>query len=308
MKTTYYLLKSKGELSIYMVSELEHPPLMNLGILDVWVSQQYKEFILPLGCAEIFVRMPPKKFLLTTHKKGVEVLESFEIGLYGSAKHQGAHGWSAGAIPTPLWLEEFTQRFDEKIERFLYVGDKTFYTHLVPINELPQDTYIEKFESVDPLTNPVFFKPDKDRILVTGCFDLFHAGHLHFLSEVYHEYVGEDKELHVGLPDDTSYAALKGRRPIYTFQERHRILSALQLIHTVHEFQIWRDTPLGTVGVEDGHRQLLDEVKPVLFVDSAQKPKERIGIMPYLKERGIPISYVNSIDLHVSDILKRINQ
>ena len=166
---------------------------------------------------------------------------------------------------------------------------------------------LTKDELIDPLTNPVFFQ--NPRVLVTGCFDLFHAGHVHFLKEVYEKYVaGKDRELHIGLSDDTSYAYLKGRKPIYAFEERKAILEALDIVTEVHGFQIWVDVPGGMKGVEDGHRNLLDAVKPVLFVDSNQKPKESIGATPYLKERNIPIKFVDSIDIHTTEILERIKQ
>lgn len=149
----------------------------------------------------------------------------------------------------------------------------------------------------------------KGNVLVTGCFDLIHAGHVHFLSEVYKNYVeGKDRSLHVGLPDDTSYGYLKGRAPIYPFEQRKAILEALQSVDEVHEFKIWDNMPYGAYYPQNGHQKLLDAVAPILFVDSRQKPKENIGAMPYLNERKIPIAFVDSIGIHTTDIIKRINQ
>lgn len=142
----------------------------------------------------------------------------------------------------------------------------------------------------------------KERVLVTGCFDLFHYGHLYFLESVYHAYVGSQRELHVGIVDDSTYAYLKGRKPYFPLEQRRAMLDALKIVEKTHVFQCWEDVPQGTKGVEDGHRQLIERVQPALFVDSRQKPKERIGALPYLKEAGVPIKFVDSIDLHSSYI------
>ena len=151
-------------------------------------------------------------------------------------------------------------------------------------------------------------KKDSERVLVTGCFDLFHAGHVHFLTATYMQYVGHHRELHVGIPDDTSYGYLKGRSPIYPFAQRKAILEAIQYVDEVHEFKIWDNPPYGAYYPQNGHADLFDKVKPVLFVDSRQKPREDIGAMPYLNERNIPIVYVDSIDIHTTDIIKRIKE
>lgn len=166
------------------------------------------------------------------------------------------------------------------------------------------------FNSPDPLSDPKLYEIKKpDRVLVTGVFDLFHAGHLHFLSEVHRQFIADkDRELHIGMGDDTSITYLKGKKPVFPWVQRAAILEALIYVTAVHKFPIWSDAPPGTQHCEDGHRKLLKIVKPILFVDSAQKPKERIGILPYLHERQIPIAYVNSINLHSTDIIKVIKE
>ena len=85
-------------------------------------------------------------------------------------------------------------------------------------------------------------------------------------------------------------------------------LEALQYVDEVHEFEIWSELPIGHKYPQNGHRYLLDKVKPVLFVDSRQKPKEDIGASQYLKDKGIPIRLVDSINIHTTDIIKRIKE
>lgn len=56
------------------------------------------------------------------------------------------------------------------------------------------------------------------RVLVNGCFDLFHDGHLKFLRTA--QRFGD---VLVGLNDDSSVARLKGPdRPVQNLIERHR--------------------------------------------------------------------------------------
>ena len=268
-KAHYRLLTRRNTLYVCYISEIPTPPAMDVGILDMWVMGQLKDFDLPNptpdiqvatrdGCLDIEPYLP----------KGDRIAE-----------------YRAG--DRPVWLSDY-QFTGECIEKLVLLGDPTYYIHCLPIA-------IPSYE--------------KKRVLVTGVFDLFHFGHLHFLSEVHRLYVAnQHRELHIGMGDDTSITYLKGKKPIFSWEQRAAILEALVYVEKVHQFNIWRDAPAGTIGCEDGHRNLLDAVNPVLFVDSFQKPAERIGILPYLKERRIPIQFVNSINLHTVDIIKEIQQ
>ena len=309
MKTAYHLLRHTGELFIYMTSEMECPPLMNLDILDTWVTHRHRQYTLPHGCKKVVVLHKPNDYLPTIEDKDIEVLETHEVG----------------KASKPKWLTDFRVRVGDGVDKWLLVGDPAIFGHLVPIQML--DEYRPEpepapgpFVSVDPISDKFVeekiqaFSEQyeqkagiKSRVLVTGCFDLIHAGHIHFLKEVHKHHVGHYKELCVGIPDDADFYQFKKRKPIYPFEERKAILESIEYVRKVVKFPIWKDVPAGSE-VQDGHRYLLDIVKPVLFVDSRQKPKERIGIMPFLKERNIPIEYVDSIDIHVGDILDRIKR
>ena len=147
----------------------------------------------------------------------------------------------------------------------------------------------------------------KNRCLVVGCWDLVHAGHAEFIKRVYWNYCHySGMELHVGVAHDECFKRFKGREPIYPIDQRMALLKVNRWVDGVHEYRIWKDSPSSKGYPEDGHKDLLDAVKPLLFVESRQKPKENIGILPYLRERGIPIKYVDSIDIHTSDIIRRI--
>ncbi len=65
----------------------------------------------------------------------------------------------------------------------------------------------------------------KKRVLVTGCFDLLHSGHIAFLEEA-----SNHGELIVGIGSDETVRNLKGKYPVYTEQERKYMLEALRYV------------------------------------------------------------------------------
>lgn len=62
---------------------------------------------------------------------------------------------------------------------------------------------------------------------VSGCFDLLHAGHVEFLQQA-----AKFGRLHVAVGSDHTVAGLKGRRPVYTEQERAFMVGALACVHS----------------------------------------------------------------------------
>jgi cytidyltransferase-like protein len=69
----------------------------------------------------------------------------------------------------------------------------------------------------------------KRKVMVTGCFDLLHSGHVAFLEEA-----ASYGDLHVCIGSDTNVAQLKGRYPINSGDERAYLLSSLACVHAVH--------------------------------------------------------------------------
>lgn len=73
-------------------------------------------------------------------------------------------------------------------------------------------------------------KPDTARVLVGGCFDLLHFGHISFLSKA--KTYGE--ELVVALESDENVRKAKGDlRPIHTQVQRKEMLDALMCVDDV---------------------------------------------------------------------------
>jgi cytidyltransferase-like protein len=109
------------------------------------------------------------------------------------------------------------------------------------------------------------------KVMVTGCFDLLHSGHVAFLQEA-----ARWGELHVCIGSDETVQGLKGRRPVNPQAERKFMLSALSCVSKVH---INRGS-----GILDFLAEL-DEIRPdVFFVneDGHTPAKEALCL-----ERGI---------------------
>ena len=107
-------------------------------------------------------------------------------------------------------------------------------------------------------------KQDRKRVVFTnGCFDILHAGHVHYLEAA--KKLGD--ELVVGLNSDSSVKALKGKsRPVNNLEQRAKVLSSLQCVDKVVSFS--DETPL----------KLINAIKPDVLVKGGDyKVKEVVG-------------------------------
>ena len=66
------------------------------------------------------------------------------------------------------------------------------------------------------------------KVFVSGCFDLFHAGHAEFLKRA-----ATYGELYVSIGSDRTISHLKHKLPVYSERERKFILESLQCVHQV---------------------------------------------------------------------------
>jgi D-beta-D-heptose 7-phosphate kinase/D-beta-D-heptose 1-phosphate adenosyltransferase len=79
-------------------------------------------------------------------------------------------------------------------------------------------------------------------VFTNGCFDLVHAGHIHYLYEARRQ----GDVLVVGLNGDASVRRLKGPgRPVVPVEERAEVLAALEMVDFVTVFDA--DTPLDLI-------------------------------------------------------------
>lgn len=139
-------------------------------------------------------------------------------------------------------------------------------------------------------------------LLTTGCFDLFHAGHVHYLSRIDKAYPTHHKV--VAIASDACVRRLKGEgRPICSQDERQIMLEACRFVDEVIVFQVF----LSEDDVnESGHAQLIDRVKPDVFV---RGPRAQIDLYhQYLKPYNIPLEIVDAVDFTTTDLLARIRR
>lgn len=94
----------------------------------------------------------------------------------------------------------------------------------------------------------------KKKVLVGGCFDVIHYGHVHFLKKA--KALGDT--LIVALESDTNIKKLKGPgRPIHTQEQRKEMLESLNF---VDEVIILKDE------MKDGdYLELVEAVRPAII-------------------------------------------
>jgi cytidyltransferase-like protein len=63
----------------------------------------------------------------------------------------------------------------------------------------------------------------KQKVFVSGCFDMLHSGHIRFLEKA-----ARHGDVHVALGSDRTLIGLKGRAPVTTEQERKYMLEAVR--------------------------------------------------------------------------------
>jgi D-beta-D-heptose 7-phosphate kinase/D-beta-D-heptose 1-phosphate adenosyltransferase len=102
--------------------------------------------------------------------------------------------------------------------------------------------------------NRVLPKPKEKKIVVVGgCFDILHVGHVRFLSEA--RKMGD--YLVVLLESDKKVKALKGeKRPVFIQKERAEMLSALKTVDLI--------VLLPMLETDRDYVNLLKRIKPVV--------------------------------------------
>jgi rfaE bifunctional protein nucleotidyltransferase chain/domain len=127
-----------------------------------------------------------------------------------------------------------------------------------------------------------------------GCWDLFHAGHLHILYEA----KKLCDKLHVGINSDKSIMALKGPfRPIIPEGQRFEIVASCKYVDRVYLFD--EPTPI----------ELIKKIMPDIVVKGGDyKPQDVVGahiakvvIVPLLP--GISTSQIINQIIGDSDVL-----
>ena len=109
------------------------------------------------------------------------------------------------------------------------------------------------------------FKPKI--ILVGGCFDILHFGHISFLKKA--KALGG--KLIVALESDVNVRKLKGPgRPIHTQEKRRQMLLALKCVDQV--------IPLPPLNSDADYARLVAKIKPDLIAVTAGDKKKTHGV------------------------------
>ena len=129
------------------------------------------------------------------------------------------------------------------------------------------------------------------KVVVNGCFDVLHLGHIHLLYEAKHQ--GE--VLICALNDDAYIKRNKGEgRPVHSLDYRQKMMASLGCVDFVTAFS--EDTP----------NEVLRVIKPEIYVngsDYGESPLEK----KLIEEWDGKVHVVSLVqDFSTSDIIKKI--
>ena len=138
----------------------------------------------------------------------------------------------------------------------------------------------------------------RPKVLVSGCYDLLHAGHVAFF-----ETAAQYGDLYVCLGADENIRRLKGRPPKFSQDERLYIVQAIRYVTQAR-------VSSGT-GMLDFEPDLV-EIKPDFFVvneDGASEDKRRLCeqhgvqyvVLPRIPKAGLPARSSTSIKAELAE-------
>lgn len=163
-----------------------------------------------------------------------------------------------------------------------------------------QSHYQTPFDDV--LQHIKFAKQSGERIVFTnGCFDILHAGHVHYLEQA--KALGD--RLVVGLNNDASITRLKGEgRPVNPLAQRATVISGLASVDWV--------IPFGEVNgdeFDDTPYRLIEQVSPDVLVKGGDYTPESIVGADLVQQRGGEVAVIEFVDgCSTTKIIEKIKQ
>ncbi len=129
-------------------------------------------------------------------------------------------------------------------------------------------------------------------VFTNGCFDVLHRGHIGYLEEA----AGLGDVLIVAVNSDASVRRLKGAsRPVNPVEDRAAVLAALDCVDHVVVFD------------DDSPRELIELVRPDLYVKGGDYPQELIPEAPLVHRLGGEVRSLAYLpDRSTSRIIERI--
>ena len=113
--------------------------------------------------------------------------------------------------------------------------------------------------------------PQRKKVLVSGCFDLLHSGHIRFFEEA-----SQLGDLYVCLGTDENIQMLKHHKTMFPNKERLYMIQAIKYVHHVRF-----SSGTGDIDFEPD----LDDIKPDIFFVNEDGDREAKRVV--VKKRGI---------------------
>ncbi len=137
----------------------------------------------------------------------------------------------------------------------------------------------------------------KRKVLVGGCFDLIHFGHIHFLKKA--RALGD--YLVVALESDVNVRRLKGRgRPVHNQKQREKMLKAISFVDQV--------ILLPKMGSDEEYRALVKKVSPKVIAVTKGDPLKRKKT-EHAKSVGATLREISKLEVSsTSDILRALEK
>lgn len=135
--------------------------------------------------------------------------------------------------------------------------------------------------------------------LVTGCFDILHAGHIDLIT-----FAKKNCDiLIVGLDSDTTISQTKGsKRPLVKIKERLKVMASLENVDFV--FEITGTYKHGSKQSEKNHENLIAKLKPYCLITNANSDNhykrkvirgEKLGVLVIVDFNGTKLNSSTNI-------------
>lgn len=136
--------------------------------------------------------------------------------------------------------------------------------------EVIPNAVLDAFPAVDMEPKPV--TPGRKKVVVTGCYDWFHSGHVRFFEEV-----SELGDVYAVVGHDANIALLKGEHhPMFPEDERRYIVASLRTVHQAF---------ISTGGGYLDAAPEIARIKPDIY--AVNEDGDKGGKEAFCRERGI---------------------
>jgi len=148
----------------------------------------------------------------------------------------------------------------------------------------------------------------KKRILVVGCFDLYHLGH----CDLYEQASKLGTHLTVGVASDNILRAYKKREPIFPAEHRKKIIESNRHVNKVHIYGLKCPDPANVpieVCIEHNDLaqiELIDKVRPHILAQGQDKTCPLEGVLEKYGIQRVLLERLSEQYISTSGYLKKI--